>query len=938
MRRIEKPFLLILVCFFISILIPACSTDDKGTSDITGRQSEFVSAELDYYSNSLLGTAGEATSNYDSLAEMAREIEEADIIKIDDSTLYILNRYRGLIVCDISQPDNPSISGRVLISGEPVEMYIRDGLAYIIVSSPHSPIYVMMEFPGVAVASSDAFEAGSRLEVVDITDKTMPQVIRSFDVEGEVADSRIVGHILYVVSSEQENTYIASIDISDTENIREADREDLGGSAEYVHVTEEAIFIASPKDYYWNDQTTISYIDISDTNGAIVKRGSINLPGGVKDEFKMDYHDSFFRVCTYEWKEGGMSNLFVVDVRDPDNMKQIGSVELGRGEQLFATRFDKDRAYMVTFERIDPLWTIDLSDPSLPEIKGELEIPGWSTHIEPKGDRLIALGVDDSSGRKVSVSLFDISNLEEPSLIKRVSFGEDDGWSYSDAYQDVKAFTILDEMGLILLPYTTSFYNNGQSWREDRLQLIDYSTEDLTARGWVKQNGSVLRSRSVEDRLFSVSSDEFQVIDASDRDKPEVKATLTLASNIVDFTPLQNDYGVQVKVGSNGEYTLRVVPLSDPDTGEAVSEVVFDGSYSSIIGNGNLVYLISNHYEYQTDPTSLSGTFCMVRIFDFSSPSNPIQRGHVEIPDNYYGTVTSGGGTAIYPYFSWGEIVKIRDDVLVFVTRNDYYFILGEFEDDVETESSSERFKGLRVVDLSNPDAPVITSEYPMEITGSISYFANNDVVFFSHMEAIDADDQGLAQVKHYLGRVDVSDPSAPKGLPSINIPGICVSIEDSGTYGYTINGEWGQTESLVYTFNVVKFVDDKAYLLDNVELDNYFYSLVVADGLAYLSEYGWYWEDSDNLVIIDLTDPQDLTVYENSLSDGMFNVIGAKNHKLFVNMSGGIGCYDTSNPAEPLLEDFKAQVGWAGRVVFSEDKAYVPMGYYGLWFISVPN
>ena len=35
-------------------------------------------------------------------------------------------------------------------------------------------------------------------------------------------------------------------------------------------------------------------------------------------------------------------------------------------EDLYGVRFMGDRAYMVTFERIDPLYVIDLSDPSQP--------------------------------------------------------------------------------------------------------------------------------------------------------------------------------------------------------------------------------------------------------------------------------------------------------------------------------------------------------------------------------------------------------------------------------------------------------------------------------------------------------------------------------------------------------------------------------------------
>ena len=61
---------------------------------------------------------------------------------------------------------------------------------------------------------------------------------------------------------------------------------------------------------------------------------------------------------------------------ESDEMPLIGELTgLAPGEQIYATRFQGDRAFMVTFVQIDPLFTIDLSVPTQPEAKGELKIP-----------------------------------------------------------------------------------------------------------------------------------------------------------------------------------------------------------------------------------------------------------------------------------------------------------------------------------------------------------------------------------------------------------------------------------------------------------------------------------------------------------------------------------------------------------------------------------
>ncbi|OQX03389.1 MAG: hypothetical protein BWK80_55785, partial [Desulfobacteraceae bacterium IS3] len=474
----------------------------------SGKRSDFTTAGAINYAGDGVTTVFSAPAKTDQTTEVTRAIEEADIIKVEGNYLYLLNQYKGLTICDMSKPDSPSIAGRVAVTGQPIDMYIRDSRAYIIVSATYQTIYKI----AADGTTSSTTAQGSRIQVADISDKTNPKLAGSFDLKGRVTDSRIVGNILYAVSSEQpvyywdyavnqskvseQNVYVASIDISDPKNIREADRKDFGGTARYIHVTDQAIFIASGSDYYGNNNSNITYLDISDPAGKMVKRGSIDLPGSVNDKFKMDYYNGYFRVCTYQWNSKGISFLFVIDVKNPDSPKQVGSVKLGEGEQLFATRFDGNRAYMVTYKMKDPLWVIDLSDPANPAVKGELIVPGWSTYIEPKGDRLIALGVDDENGWKVSVSLFDVSKPEKPGLIKRVSFGDkDSGWSSSTAYNDVKAFTVLEDSGLILLPYTTSSDTDGNYKTENRLQLIDYSAADLNTRGWISQKGSVLRSR-----------------------------------------------------------------------------------------------------------------------------------------------------------------------------------------------------------------------------------------------------------------------------------------------------------------------------------------------------------------------------------------------------------------------------------------------------------
>jgi uncharacterized secreted protein with C-terminal beta-propeller domain len=116
-------------------------------------------------------------------------------------------------------------------------------------------------------------------------------------------------------------------------------------------------------------------------------------------------------------------------------MKIIGKLEnLARTERIYSARFINDRLYLVTFRQIDPLFVIDLRDPTNPKVLGELKIPGVSQYLHPYDENhIIGVGKDaiaiDEQGREfalfagVKVSLFDVSDVASPKEVSTVNFG-----------------------------------------------------------------------------------------------------------------------------------------------------------------------------------------------------------------------------------------------------------------------------------------------------------------------------------------------------------------------------------------------------------------------------------------------------------------------------------------------------------------------------------
>ncbi|MBL8879784.1 MAG: beta-propeller domain-containing protein [Phycisphaerales bacterium] len=128
------------------------------------------------------------------------------------------------------------------------------------------------------------------------------------------------------------------------------------------------------------------------------------------------------------------------------------------GETLHAARFMKDRGYLITFRRVDPLFVLDLADAANPKVLGELVIPGFSDYLHLIDDtHIIGVGktsVTTSDGFDlvggIQVSLFDVSDAAAPRVVQQIAIGG--RGSYSETDLDPKAFTWLASRNLLALP------------------------------------------------------------------------------------------------------------------------------------------------------------------------------------------------------------------------------------------------------------------------------------------------------------------------------------------------------------------------------------------------------------------------------------------------------------------------------------------------------
>ncbi|RZD38818.1 MAG: hypothetical protein CXT75_00015 [Methanobacteriota archaeon] len=238
--------------------------------------------------------------------------------------------------------------------------------------------------------------------------------------------------------------------------------------------------------WFWGDEesentemTNLHVFDISSPGQTdYIASGRVN--GTIQDQFSLSEYNGTIRVCstTGQWgrwwmddPEPMVSHVFVLGLNvEETEYEVIGHVGgIAEGEQIWSARFMGDKAYLVTFRNIDPLWTIDLSEPTNPMVIGELEVPGVSTYIHPVGDNhLLTIGIaGDEDGLEwgvTQISLFDVSDFSNPILassLRLTPAPEDEydwSYSYSEATYEHKAFQYWEADGLLAIPMSTQRY------------------------------------------------------------------------------------------------------------------------------------------------------------------------------------------------------------------------------------------------------------------------------------------------------------------------------------------------------------------------------------------------------------------------------------------------------------------------------------------------
>lgn len=286
-----------------------------------------------------------------------------------------------------------------------------------------------------------------------------------------------------------------------------------------VYLSSEALYLS--QTVYDDPDAIDSIVHQIDLDGGLRYRGSGRVAGSLvsrgQPDFRMSALDGVLRLVTTRWQSDEADRfdhrLFTLRLNsDTVSLEVIGQLPepgsetvIGKAnEDLFGVRFFGERAYLVTFERIDPLYVVDLSDPAAPMIEGELELPGFSELLHPVNANLL-LGVGDDGEGRTKAELFDVSTPTAPASRGSVVLATDATWSYSEARYDRRAFTYLrgsDTTDRFTIPVSASLETTeGYRW-DERLYMLEVRNRTAPAAASLQAVGalSAVRGAYIETR------------------------------------------------------------------------------------------------------------------------------------------------------------------------------------------------------------------------------------------------------------------------------------------------------------------------------------------------------------------------------------------------------------------------------------------------------
>ena len=512
---------------------------------------EQYSTEPGASADDLIGSTGTNDGNESSTTNnQVQGVDESDLVKNDGRYIYSVKD--GELIITDSNNGEPKIVSKTALTqnGETVTGLFVNG----------DRLAVIRENYRFSINPSNV-----TLLILDTSDKEQVKEVKSINQNGYYMSSRMIGDTVYLLSNhwvrgeiekDKIETYIPCVDdksILDSKisviddftapsylvisalSIQSGEVLDstavLGG-AENVYCNSENLYYTFTKSSRTDDGNKVEYK--SATTIVKIKLGKeLNtvatgtVPGRPLNQFSMDEYKGNLRIVTtvetqttYKNKGDATASysstsdnaLYVLD----SGLKQIGAIErLAKGERVYSVRFDGEIGYFVTFRQVDPLFTVDLKDPTTPKILSELKIPGFSEYLHPFGEgKLFGFGKSATELGQVEglkISMFDVSDPRN--VTENHVTDVDSAWS--EASENHKAImvdvnkNIIAFLGTDYISHTNLYvygYDEENGFFEKAVVYVDDSYNFGTRFVWINDHFYLVSQKGIT--VFSLDTFE----------------------------------------------------------------------------------------------------------------------------------------------------------------------------------------------------------------------------------------------------------------------------------------------------------------------------------------------------------------------------------------------------------------------------------------------
>jgi len=440
-------------------------------------------------------------------------VDEGDVVKNDGTYLYILGQGKLRIVRALPIADMAIVSTVVFPE-------LTDGgtgvgvIEPFFFSGPTGSMYLRGDT--VVALLNGAGQTG--VFIIDVTDRGAPAIVSSMTIQGGLVSSRLIGSKLHLIlnlspilpyDATEQTVREATLDELIPDLTRQlGDGQSVSGDvvtwqdfyhpinpdgyginavvtidvdnpqgaiqstavmadSSTVYASTEALYLTNGDYDFFSgrsrERTEIYKFSLGGDGATLSGVGAV--PGRLLNRFSLGESEDYLRVATTEGHvsrsgESGVSNSVYVLGETDGELNIVGSVEnIAPGEQIYAARFIGKRGFLVTFKKVDPLFTLDLSEPTLPRVVGRLKVPGYSEYIHILDENhLLTIGKDavDMGDfawyQGVQLSVFDVTQFDDPALVDAEVVG--DRGTDSEALHEPHAFNYFQPQQMLAVPMT----------------------------------------------------------------------------------------------------------------------------------------------------------------------------------------------------------------------------------------------------------------------------------------------------------------------------------------------------------------------------------------------------------------------------------------------------------------------------------------------------